>query len=191
MGLREGVGERAPTTSAPQPAGVFRPDPFRVLSARIEFAGKPPLSFPGRSATRAEATKRGLRFEARVSQSLSYAHPTRFAPQLPLSFQTCSKRGRAIPDGILLAERESAICIIEIKARHTRDAWWQLERFYAPIAREAFPGFRICLLEICGVYDPATRLPKPVALLESVNDAFSTRECFHPVLVTRNGELHV
>lgn len=186
--MHQGLASQAARPSAVHPAGISHPVHFadRVLQARIEFASSAIL--PRRvAAKQTESTKRGLRFEARVTAALHSAFPARFVSQLPFSFQTNSKRGRAIPDGILLSQRERAACIIEIKARHTSDAWWQLERFYAPIIREALPGFRICLLEICGVYDPAVKLPKAAALLERPEDVFETRECFHPVYVTRKG----
>lgn len=195
MGLREGVGRFRLAPSASQPAGVLHPASFspRVLRARIEWNGFPPgraAALPGpANAHGSAATKRGLRFEAKVTASLNRLFPSRFVSQLPLSFQTAQKRGRAIPDGFLLSRDGSALCVIEMKAAHTTDAWWQLERFYAPIAREAFRGLRIVLLEICGTYDPHVRLPKRVALLESVEEVFSTRECYHCIYVTRSGGL--
>jgi hypothetical protein len=176
-----------------QPAGYAPPVPLSLLSAQVEWASQaPPLnapSLPGRSASSSAATKRGLRYEAKVTQALYEQWPRNFISQLPLSFRTNSKRGRAIPDGLLLSPDGSSICVIEIKTAHTVAAWWQLENFYAPIAREAFPGFRIVLLEICGSYDPDVKLPKRTALLDRVAEVFEADPGSHCVLVTRTGAL--
>ena len=191
VGLQDG-GSSA--SASKQPAGYASPVPLSLLSAQVEWASQaPPLnalaSLPRRSASSSAATKRGLRYEAKVTQALYEQWPRNFLAQLPLSFRTNAKRGRAIPDGLLLSLDGSSIAVIEIKTAHTVAAWWQLENFYAPIAREAFPGFRIVLLEICGSYDPYVQLPKRTLLLDRVAEVFTSDPASHSVLVTRTGAL--
>ena len=148
------------------------------LNARIEFDQKPPQP----KVTQA-AAKQGLRFEAKVLSALAADCGPRFLPSPCFSFQVNSKRGRAIPDGLLLSQDQTTATIVEIKLRHSGDAWWQLTRFYHPIAQEALRGLRVVLLEICKHYDPSVKLPRPVAFVDTVDEAAEIREAFHPVLV--------
>lgn len=155
----------------------------RILQASIDFGAASNLPRPS-----SEAAKRGLRFERKVLSALHSAFDGRFASQLPFSFKTQSKRGRAILDGLLLSRDGSALCLIEVKSIHCADAWHQLENFYLPIVRDAVRGvFRICLLEVVRVFDPWVRLPKAVALVSNPEEAFEASESFLPVLATRDG----
>ncbi len=183
MGLRDGVRLHAPTAST-QPAGISHPPillPVSLLNARLELAPPMRVAQP-HTTTASEATKRGLRFEAKVHAALTTRYGRRFLPSPSFSFQTNSRRGRAIPDGLLLGP-DNQLAIIEIKYTHTEAAWWQLERFYLPIVREVFRFFRPVSVEICHVYDPWVKLPKPVALVYDLEEVFAIRECFHPVMV--------
>lgn len=158
-----------------------------LLQASVDFGAGASQAARTPSAS-SEATKRGLRYERRVLRSFSAAHGCRFVAQLPFSFQTCAKRGRAIPDGLLLSEAGDAVCIVEVKLHHCADAWQQLTQFYLPIVREALAPLRVCCLEVCSSYDPWVKLPGPVRLLADPSEAFETREGF-AVLVTRKGDL--
>ena len=156
----------------------FRRSVTNLLNARAEFgavAWSPPCT--------TAATKRGARFEEKVVASLSAAYGTQFLAGLPFSFQTCSKRGRAIPDGLLFSSDWKSVVVVEIKLRHSGDAWWQLERFYLPIVRESLRPLNVTTLEVCRYYDPAVRLPRPVAFVNEALEALSIRECFHPVMI--------
>lgn len=182
------VGDLVTRSTAGQLCGVSHPYFTRqltspLLDARICFGSSATLPGP-----RSEAAKRGVRFERKVADSLSQSFRTRFVSNLPFSFQTSAKRGKAIPDGLLFTEREEVV-LIEVKYQHCADAWWQLERFYLPIVREALRVFRVVPLEICSIYDPWVKLQKSVALVESPLEALEARDCFHPVLATRNGSL--
>lgn len=139
---------------------------------------------------RSAAAKLGVRFEAKVVRALSSTYGNRFVSGLPFFFQTCGTRGRAIPDGLLFAARGRGLVIIEVKLRHSTDAWHQLEEFYLPIVREAGWPFDVTCLEVCKYYDPAVRLPKAVAFVSSAEEALEVRECFHPVLIwdSRSGK---
>lgn len=150
-----------------------------LLNARIEFGPAANLPPP-----RHAAAKLGVRFEKKVCAALRRVHGDAFLDGLPFSFQTCNKRGRAVPDGLLFSQTERAVVLIEIKLRHTGDAWWQLERFYQPIVCEAFRLFQVIPLEICKYFDPSVRLPKPTAFVSCAEEALSIRsEAYHPVLI--------
>lgn len=185
-------GERTPCEpSATQPCGVAHPYFTRrvdaVLNAKVVFTSTPHFPRP-----LAAAAKAGVRFEARVVSTLSEQYRQRFISNLPFTFKTCSAQGKAIPDGLLFSSNGSEASIVEIKLRHSGDAWWQLERFYLPIVREALRVFRITAVEVVKHFDPWVKLPKQVALLGDIDEVFTVRECFHPVLVVgreglRNG----
>lgn len=188
MGLRDA----SYSSASAQPAGV--PNPLalngssgreaQLLNARLELIPPAWVAQPkGAPATTAsEATKRGLRFEAKVHAVLTLRYGRRFLPSPSFSFQTNSRKGRCIPDGLLLGS-DNQLAVIEVKYTHTEAAWWQLEKFYAPIVKEAFRFQRIVCAEICHVYDPWVKLPKAVALVYDLEEAFEVRECFHPVMV--------
>jgi hypothetical protein len=56
------------------------------------------------------------------------------------------------PDALLLSERDDNLLVIEIKYRHTRDAFHQMAR-YCPLIAELHPKFRISQIEICRYFD--------------------------------------
>jgi hypothetical protein len=77
------------------------------------------------------------------------------------------------PDAILLLEDPRRIAILEVKYQHTIEAYWQLEHYYLPLLREFFhkAGREFVTVEICKWYDPALAYPRPVRLVESLNQA--------------------
>ena len=87
----------------------------------------------------------------------------------------------AIPDALIF-DRDTLL-VVEIKLRHSADAFHQLERFYLPIVRKALPHFRVVPLEIVHFYDPRVRLAKPQLILKEPSEAFSLRSHVHPVLI--------
>lgn len=128
-----------------------------------------------------EAKKLGIRFEKQVSKSLTLLYHDRWVPQFAFRF---NGKQRAIVDGLLFDEKFQGACIVEIKLRHTGDAFHQLWNFYKPIVDFAFRGaVSLSCLEICRYYDPSVKLPKPVAFVDVAGEAGSIRECFHPVMI--------
>ena len=162
----------------------FKRSVGHLLSARIDFG--PAHKMP---VVRKASAKLGLRFEAKVFKELSALYPGRFAPHLPLSFQEdhtnlYSRPGFAIPDGLLLSSDLKSILCIEIKLRHTTDAWFQLNRFYLPILRRVVNRSMLCLpLEICMHYDPGVKLPEKKRVIDQLEDAFMPGA--YPVLLMR------
>jgi hypothetical protein len=129
----------------------------------------------------------GVRFEKRALQipspHASEALQCRLISGPILEFTQGSKPQRAIPDALLFSADWNSICVIECKLRHTADAFYQLQAFYLPILSRIFPSFRVCTLELCKFYDPGVRLPRSVAFVNTFDEAFTIRECFHPVLI--------
>ena len=167
-------------SSAIDPCGTAHPYFTRKLGrltdARIDASQEIRIS-KGNS----EAKKLGIRFEKQVSQSFSSLYHERWVPQFAFRF---NGNQRAIVDGLLFSEDFKAATIVEIKLRHTGDAFYQVWDFYKPIVDRAFKGIiPLSCLEICRYYDPGVKLQKPVAFIDDAREAGSIRECFHPVMI--------
>ena len=135
-------------------------------------------------ASTSPTAQRGIRFEKKVLGFLTSTFGIRFSPGLPFAFQElCGKHGRAVPDGLLFSPDWRSVTVIEVKLRHTGDAWFQLNKFYLPIVRRAFPALQVSGLEICALYDPVQRLPQPVSFVRCASEAEGLRSAFHPVMV--------
>lgn len=84
-----------------------------------------------------------------------------------LEFVDDSGRRWCQPDALILNSSRSKGTVVEVKYRHTADAWFQIWRLYVPVLEILLPGFRWEGLEICKWYDPATLFPEAVALTRS------------------------
>lgn len=138
------------------------------------------------------AAKRGLRFEAKVLRGLEKTYGVKhFIPHLTFVFEEemgadCrpGQRGTAIPDGLLFSSDFRQVLLLEIKLRHSGDAWYQTNRFYRPIVQKAFGNLvEVIPVEIVHLYDPRVKLPVPQAPLRRLDEAFGLRPHFHPVLI--------
>ena len=189
----EGLSPGSPTaTLAEGPAAIaapihsyFKREAGPLVRAQLHFGQYSQLPRPA-----SLASQRGVRYEKKVLRLLAQRFGDRLLPG-PL-FTFVSRNGssqRCYPDALLFSEDWSTLCVLEVKYRHTGDAWWQLNRFYLPIIRLALPMFRVCAAEITASYDPAQRLPSPVAFVDSADEAFETREAFHCVYVLTEREL--
>ena len=138
-------------------------------------------------APRRGAKGLGVRFEQKALRCPSPLVPValsqRFVSNPILEFIQGSRRQRAIPDALLFSADWKSILVVECKLRHTADAFYQMQGFYLPLVSRAFPSFRVCTLELCKFYDPVVRLPRSVAFVSSLEEAFTIRECYHPVLI--------
>ena len=109
----------------------------------------------------------GIRFEKRVVETLEKTHSNFFSGPA-FSFKTIyNPRVVCIPDGLFFLKEE--IVVVEIKLRHTVDAWYQLTQLYAPVVGMVFPNRRLRLLEICSSYDPVERFPEPYLTVSDLN----------------------
>lgn len=116
------------------------------------------------------AQKAGLRYE-----TLTFGHLTIELPSLNmhpvLRFRSAGRSLTeiAIPDALAFSTNGAVITIIEIKLRHTHEAWNQLHNLYLPIAQNLFKGRHINLVEICQNFDPGTVLPGPSEIIEELS----------------------
>lgn len=113
--------------------------------------------------------KAGLRYERQVTGWL-YSKFSLFLDHLGFRFVADGNAGIAIPDGVLLVPQKNLLVLIEVKIRHTDEAWRQLSRFYLPIVRKAFPGLTIRSLEVVKNFEPNIKLPVPVRVIQNFDE---------------------
>lgn len=143
-----GASAGAPALSTPPPR--FRP----LLGPTAEVKFRPSSYRAAEGLTSAQ--KNGLRYESYVQkllqQKFSNYHAGPYIHFLDRGIaRTCQ------PDGVLCFDH--SIFVFEIKYQHVPEAWWQLEKLYAPLLRLLFPSHPIALIEVCRSYDPATPFP--------------------------------
>ena len=172
-----------PTQLAPQAPihSYFKREAGPLARAQLHFGQYSQLPRPA-----SRAARRGVRYEEKVLRLLT----NRFGNRLvagPLF--TFNNNQRIYPDALFFSKAWDSVCVIEVKHTHRGDGWHQLNRCYLPVVRKALPMFRVCGLEVVATYDPSQRLPQPVAFINEIEDAFETREVFHPLHVLTEREL--
>jgi hypothetical protein len=126
------------------------------------------LPCAGTSRGKSAAQNRGLRYEEKITEYLNSRYPY-FLAQVPFRFTSGFVTEKCILDGLLWSKPgEKEVVMVEIKSRHTADAWFQLRYLYFPVVQAAFPGWDIRLLEICRTFEPVA-LPEPYKLHMSVD----------------------
>ena len=181
LGVDVQFGSRASSDRVVHPHFKRSVDPRLLLNAKPLFGASHWQPRP-----RNPAKKAGIRYENKVLKHFTEECGNRFIPGLPFLFQSIkSQPGRAVPDGLLFAKDWSAVSIVEVKLRHSGDAFYQLYKFYLPILEEVFrPALRVVCLEVCQFYDPFVKGYKPCEFIEKPDDVFSLRtEVCHPVLI--------
>ena len=130
--------------------------------------------------------KGGLRYErATISHLKSTLENTGTLLVEPCFRFSNGHRSRfCFPDALLLLPALSFDLLIEIKTRHTYDAWHQLRRLYEPVVTKA-TGREVKLLEIVKNYDPAIALPEEeVKVLNSLEDAIGSNAPYNIYIFT-------
>lgn len=115
------------------------------------------------------ARKNGVKYERQAQEYLDAAYSGQYLPSPWLKFR-CRGEGAARycqPDGLLFDWARHSVLVIEIKYRHTPEAWGQVNDLYLPVLRKLFERcqyqFRRC--EMVRWYDPAVAVPGPYAMV--------------------------
>ncbi|NIS77766.1 MAG: hypothetical protein GTO00_09170 [Deltaproteobacteria bacterium] len=76
------------------------------------------------------------------------------------------------PDGLLVDILQGLVTIVEVKLRHTSDAWWQTRHLYEPVMRRFFDErlWKFNVLEIVRWYDPDVRFPERYKMVGGVDE---------------------
>lgn len=158
------LSERFPPPSSFREVGsiewarLSREGPLAVRAARASEA-----------ATAAQAA--GMRYEQRAHgylletfKPIPGVSTPLYAPAMWIRFCTDGRLGWCQPDGLLIDLDRSLITIIEIKLRHTPNAWWALRRLYEPLIRFLFgTSWRYAVCEVCRWYSPGP-WPEPIRM---------------------------
>lgn len=122
-------------------------------------------SFPNQPRT--DAQKRGILYEKKARARLEEQYEHEFIPN-PWFWYREKRRRRGHycqPDGLIIRPQSRKIIIVEIKLRHTQDAYYQLRELYLPVVQHVFgPEWRYGTIEVVRWYDPAEPTPEPARL---------------------------
>lgn len=133
-----------------------------VLAARI--ASIPPFvrkqKYTGRRLD-------GIKYEKKVQAHLSLTDEN-YIPGFWLHFLSAGQWKWCQPDGIRFDLDSGRITVVEVKYRHTSDAWWQTKKLYYPVLRAIFPeslwSFDFC--EVVKWFDPSIKFPEEIRLTD-------------------------
>ena len=139
--------------------------PLRVAG----FAKEPP---PFIDNSRVRGVRRvGQVYDARTQGYLTQLFEGNYLPSPWLIFQAANQPRPYLqycqPDGLIFDWSRRVIVIVEIKLRHTPDAFWQVTNLYRPVLEHAFHGRRwhFRQLEVVKWYDPSTYFPCDVTMV--------------------------
>lgn len=109
----------------------------------------------------------GQIYEAKVHTALSEQYGKRYlaSPWFHYWDESANKARFCQPDALYIDVERGRIIIVEIKLKHTSDAWWQLRKKYEPVVKKAFGGdFSYAVAEVVRWYDPMLAFPEEVIM---------------------------
>ena len=119
---------------------------------------KPPFIAPPRTRGSKAA---GVRYERRAQSVLQDRYGDLYVRSPWFHFLSTTWRW-CQPDGLLVDIARGKITIIEIKLKHTSDAWWQTRRLYEPVVKKVFPPsiWSYAVAEVVRWYDGDVAFPE-------------------------------
>lgn len=142
------------------------------LPSEVVWSGMlaaPPQFVRAERLPRNAARKNGVKYERTAQEYLLGAFRGQYLPSPWLAFRLRDEAHTRFcqPDGLVFDWTRHAILVVEIKYRHTPEAWHQVTQLYLPVLRHLFRNcqfqFRCC--EVVRWYDPATYFPAPFAMV--------------------------
>jgi len=122
------------------------------------FASRAP-AFTYRKRKPTAAQLAGLRFEKEAIAYLLNTCGGLFVPRPWFRYMVTGENELrwCQPDGLLFSPRSGIITIVEVKIRHTNDAWKKLSGLYSSVTGAIFPAslWQIALCEFTRMYDCA------------------------------------
>lgn len=146
---------------------------FCVFEAsQVAWAGlmRFPPHFGGRKNRPSVAQRLGIRYERRAQEYLLELFPDTYVPSPWVAFRLNGEPMLRFcqPDGIVIDIPSGRVLLIEIKLRHTPEAYTQITGIYEPVLTKLFPGWEIRHVEMTRWYDPHTYFPVPVQLVSDL-----------------------
>ena len=136
-----------------------------------EFISPPPFVVPRRTKNKARAD--GIRYEKKAHRYLEEAYEDQcvIAPWIRFHSHGQAKSLYCQPDALILDIRKGTITIIEIKLKHTSDAWWQVRRLYLPLVQCIFgEDWEYIAVEVAKWFDPHTKFPERFEFIDNARD---------------------
>lgn len=161
--------QQNPNLSVPKPAG-FKPAGKVKIASRVDMARR----IPG--GGKINRFKEGLRYERSAIRHLSAIFDAwgTFISEPCFRFSNGHRSRFCFPDALVVFPALSFDLLIEIKTRHTYDAWWQLKHLYYPVVKKVTKR-PLKLLEVTRSYDPAIRLPEDeTRILDKAEDVLES-----------------
>lgn len=153
-------------SKCPPPRG-FKP---AGLLETVELTTSGPMPLKAKRKRYTPVQKLGLGFERKVQQALYDRYPNYIpSPWLRFRERSAARLGRGWrwcqPDGLFIDYDSGRLTLVEIKLRHTSNAWWQVRRLYEPVLAHLFgPHWTIIPIEVVRWYDGTTPFPEPLGL---------------------------
>lgn len=155
------------------------PPPRRFRPAgnivEAEFTSQPP--FITSKKTRNKARADGLRYERKAHAYIAdkFKDEHVLGPWIKfISRNNPKRRGQSLwcqPDALLIDLKRGEITVVEIKLKHTSDAWWQVRRLYTPVVEFMFgEGWTYRALEITKWFDADTKFPERFEFIDSLSE---------------------
>lgn len=165
------VKVRCPPPARFLPAG-------RVLNSWMASSEPPFLRTPRRRGSKAA----GLRYERKALNTLEGIYPEFVrSPWFRFIASGSPKPRWCQPDGLLFDIPHGIIYLVEVKLKHTADAWWQVRHLYEPVVAACFGGegkgagpsplWRIAAVQVVRWFDPDASFPEPFKVVPELKRA--------------------
>ena len=147
----------------------YRPSAFIGLR-HLQYATFDPYYFRLPKGTYTGARLEGMNYERKVHQLFSdrYCAEARgpvYVPAMWIRYVDTMRSYYAQPDGLIVDLRRSFITIIEIKLKHTLNAYFWLRELYEPLIRHIFGNsWKYAVCEVVKWFDASLRWPEPLRM---------------------------
>lgn len=123
----------------------------------------------------------GRRYERKVQEHFLATIPE-YVPSPWIKYQS-TNRSRwqwCQPDGLIVDIKRGRIVVVEVKLKHTSDAWWQVRRLYTPVVSHLFGAeWQVEALEVVRWFDPFTAFPEQIEMCENPRGHWNGRFRVH------------
>lgn len=129
------------------------------------------------------ARERGLAYERKAHKYIEREFPDTCIIGPWIKFKNLGQETFSYcqPDALVLDLRNNSITVIEIKLKHTSDAWWQVRRLYTPVVQHIFgPSWNYIAIEMAKWFDPHTKFPERFEFIDALQSfPISNKNQFH------------
>lgn len=131
---------------------------------------------------RGQALRRGIKYEAKVHERLGEEWGLQYIPNQWWKYGLEDNRAHYCQtDGLLFLPDRKLCVLVEVKLKHTAEAYWQTENLYVPLLAGYFRNtdIKIAVVEVCKWFDPITPFPVKPTLCEELTAVHVNRFNVH------------